>query len=510
MICSVLDYLDKAYAKYPNKTAVVDKNTEYSYLELMEAVKSTASFICKQINTERKPIIVFMENSFEAIASFWGIAYSNNIYVPLDAKLPKERVGRIGDIVHAVGAIWCAKNETYTEIRAEYEQILGCKVYSYSDIKDFSVCETDIIDIKEKIIDTNPLYVVFTSGSTGEPKGVTISHRAVIDFTEEASEAMGFDKNDKFLNQAPFYFDASVPDLFCTVRNCSELHIVPRAFFSFPTKLADYISEKKITQLYWVPSALVTMANLKALNSIKMSSLKRVMFCGEVMPTKQLNMWKNFLPDVVYVNYYGPSETTYASSYYIVDRDFEETEFLPIGKAARNTELLVLSEKNQVINEPNEIGELCIRGSGLSLGYYNNPQKTREVFVQNPTENSFVDLIYKTGDLVHYDDNGYIYYDGRKDQQIKHMGYRIELGEIECNAVAMEGIAKAACIYVADKRIIGCFYEGSASEDEIREYLKEKLPFYMIPEHIEKLRALPMNANGKTDRLDLKRRLESE
>jgi len=507
MIHSVAQYLEKSYEMFPQKEAIFDGDTVINYETFRNSSRRIATGLCRK-NIKRKPVIVLMHNTYKAIISFWGVAYSNNIYVPIDEKLPVDRLKSIGDILEPAVVISCENIDE--EKRTELQELFKCEVVCYDNIIE-TECDNELVDISIKnTLDLDPLYIVFTSGSTGVPKGVTIGHRAAMDFTEEASMVMEFSEKEKFLNQAPFYFDASVPDIYCSVYNAAELHIVPRTYYSFPKKLVDYIEEHEINSLYWVPSALVTVANLKALKPDKLKSLNKIMFCGEVMPVKQLKQWQECVPNAKNVNYYGPSEATYACSYYIIDREFEDSEMLPIGKAAINTDLIILDDEQKVVTESGVIGELCIRGTGLALGYYNNPQKTSEAFVQNPSNTAFPEIIYRTGDLSHYDVNGDICFDGRKDYQIKHMGYRIELGEIECMASGVDGVKKVACVYSEKKNGIACFYEGSIDKSELKASLKSKLPMYMVPEFIFNVRALPMNSNGKTDRIELSRRFENE
>ena len=313
---------------------------------------------------------------------------------------------------------------------------------------------------------------------------------------------MGFDSNERFANEAPFYFDASVPDLYCTLRNCATLFIMEKSLFSFPVKVLEYLRIKKINAIFWVPSALIIVANMRALGVVDISCLKKVMFCGEVMPVKQLNMWRSELKDAVFVNYYGPSEATYASTYYILDREFQNGETLPIGKAALNTGVVVLNEKDELVQD-GQIGELCIKGSGLALGYYNDTERTKESFVQNPINKSFPEIIYRTGDLVRYNMRGEIEYVGRKDFQIKHMGYRIELGEIEMAVLAHENVQNACCLYDEKKQCIVLVYAGDVDEIEMNKFLKESIPRYMLPGLYKKLSIMPINANGKIDRAGL-------
>lgn len=495
MLNSVIEYLKNSYERYPEKTAVVYNDERLNYREFYINVCKIAEGIKANFMAERKPIIVLMKNSIEALEAFWGIALSNNIYVPVDCEVPQQRLNIIISILEPAGVVICEKSDDYLcESKLPVLQFGDLLNQDYND---------EIIQHRLKILDTDPLYILFTSGSTGTPKGVVVSHRAVIDFTEEASETMNFSHEEIFLNQAPFYFDASVPDIFCTVRNGATLHIVDKMMYAFPIKIVDYIEKNKINALFWVPSALIMVANFRVLEKRDLSSLRKIMFCGEVMPAKQLNMWRKVLPNADYVNYYGPSEATYACSYYKIDREFADDEIIPIGRAAINTEILLIDDSGRKVTEFGKIGEIYIRGSGLALGYYNNSEKTYENFVQNPIQSFFPEIVYKTGDLAHYDNNGDIIYDGRIDYQIKHLGYRIELGEIESNTISLENVKQVACVYSEQKDMITCFYSGEIEEELVKRQLKQKLPFYMIPQKFVSMDSLPMNENGKIDRRKL-------
>ena len=500
MLNSVVEYLKNSYEKYPDKSAIVYNNQSESYEELYVHACKVAKWIKRNVNTRRKPILVLMKNSTMALNTFWGIALSGNIYVPIDIDTPQERFEIIISIVEPVCVIICEEVE-------KFKYKLSYDVVFYEELIKERF-ENDIIEDRLKIIDTDPLYILFTSGSTGTPKGVVISHRSIIDFTEETSENMNFSNEEKFLNQAPFYFDASVPDIYCTIRNGATLHIVNKQMYVFPIKVVDYIEKNKINTLFWVPSALILVANSKVLKKRDLSSLKKVMFCGEVMPVKQLNMWREVLEETIFVNFYGPSEATYACSYYVIDREFTVDEVLPIGKAAINTEILLVNDSGEMINVVGEIGEIYVRGSGVALGYYNNLEKTKESFVQNPTHALFPEIVYKTGDLAHYNNEGNIIFDGRADYQIKYLGYRIELGEIESQVNSLKGIRQAACVFYEKEDTIICYYSGDVENVEIKKELKNKLPFYMIPHKILKMDELPMNENGKIDRKKLKEGLQ--
>ena len=503
MVKSVLDYLERSETAHPDKVAVVDTKGSDTYAELADKARRVGTFLYKKGLHLNDVVVVLLGKERSALPAFWGASYAGAVYAPMDCQAPVSRLQLIMEVLHPS----CVLTDEENREKA-LELVPPEKIFLLADACAVESDRERLAAIQKQKIDTDPVYIICTSGSTGVPKGVVISHRAVIDFTEEASETMEFSEKEVFANQAPFYFDASVPDLYCTIRNGATLHIIPEKWFSFPIRVLEYIKENSVNAIFWVPSALIVTANLRALGEVDVTCLKKIMFCGEVMPVKQYNMWKKHVPDAKYVNYYGPSETTYASTYYVISREFRDEEALPIGHAAINTGVLILDEGDRPC-APGETGELCIRGSGVSLGYYNNPEKTAEAFVQNPLTPFYKDIIYRTGDLVKENDRGEIEYVGRKDFQIKHMGYRIELGEIEAAAASVNGLERVCCVYHERKQMIVLLYQGNTDAEKIKIQLKNKLPEYMLPGSITQLDEVPMNANGKIDRKLLKEKYGS-
>ncbi len=496
MIRIITDYLNCSAEKYPDKPAFCDSQRQVTYKQLQqEAYHVAYSLIDRQLF--KKPVLIFMDKTVESISAYMGVAYSGNFYSPLDVEMPSERICKIKETLLPELVI---ASEKYRE---KVEKVFsGIPILYFEEIQKLTIEISRIHHVESQIIDTDILYVLFTSGSTGMPKGVTVSHRSVIAYASWVRSAFGFDETTIFGNQTPFYFSMSVLDIFQTISNGATLYIIPKVLFSFPIRLLEYLDEHKINTIYWVPTALCQVANTRALEKRKPHFLKNVLFAGEVMPAKQLNVWRKMLPHVMYANLFGPTETTDICSYYVLDREILDTESVPIGYACRNTDLMILDEEDRLVSG-HDRGELCVRGTILASGYYRNQEKTAEVFVQNPINSDYPEVIYRTGDLVHMNELGELIYDSRKDFQIKHLGHRIELGEIEAVVTGTEGVERACCLYHSEQKKIVLFYTGTAGEKEIQSAVKKCLPMYMVPAKIVHIGVMPLNANGKIHRIEL-------
>lgn len=499
----VLEWLENTVRQVPEKNAVYDDKGSITYGEYKKKSQAIARKIIdtkefKEI-LEKVPVAVYLEKGLETLVSFMGAAYSGNFYSPIDIDMPKPRVNKLLDILKPQIVI------TTEDLKNRFEEFDYKGSYIiYDEVIPSDTDEAVVSYYTERIIDTDLLYVLFTSGSTGIPKGVSITHRSVIDYIDWVTETFSISSDDRFGNQAPFYFDNSILDIYSCLKTGAALYIIPKKMFFQPVPLLEYIKKHKINTIFWVPSAMIVVSKLKAFKNVNLSdTLKRVLFCGEVMPNKQLNIWRKYLPNVTYANLYGPTEITDACTYYIVDREFSDEEPLPIGIPMKNTEILVLNEKDQLVSG-DEVGELCVRGTSLAAGYYNNPEKTKIAFVQNPLNRAVPEIIYRTGDLVRYNEYGEIVYLSRKDFQIKYLGHRIELGEIETAVSSLENITMCCCLFDDKKEKIVLFIDA----DYKREYIKEKLgklvPEYMIPGRVVYLADMPVNSNGKIDRVKLK------
>ena len=492
---NVLTFLENSSLNYPDKTAVKDNNSEITYKELVINAKRIGTFL-SEYDVRRKPVVVYGNKSVRVLTTFFGIVYAGGFYVLIDPSFPKERVMKIFNVL---------KPSVVITDEDKFDRIRECEYKG--TVLDINSVEKDIDEavlstIRKNALDTDPLYGIFTSGSTGDPKCVVVCHRSVIDFINVFTETFGITDKDVIGNQAPFDFDVSVKDIYSTLKCGATIQIIPKQLFSFPTKLLDYLDDNNVTTLVWAVSALCIVTTLNGFEYKVPSKINKVIFSGEVMPIKHLNLWRKAYPDAMFVNVYGPTEITCNCTYYIVDREYELDETLPMGKAFPNERVFLLDDDDNIITEsqPGTTGEICVSGTAVTMGYYNNPEKTDAAFVQNPLNNKYNEIIYRTGDLGYYNNDGLMCFSSRKDFQIKHMGHRIELGEIDMAINAVDDVVRACCIFHQDANKILGFYEGAADKKTITHVLMQKLPKFMIPQEFIQVESMPITKNGKIDR----------
>lgn len=494
----VLKYLNQIVRKKPDKLAFSDGTRSLTFREVYRYSRSVGSYLHIK-GIYKKPVVVFMHKSPAEVTAFFGVIAGGCFYVPIDEEMPSGRIQLILDNVQSP-LILC--DETTVEKAASF-QVKDCEIALYDEIAQTQIDDEALDDIYRRAIDTDPIYIVFTSGSTGIPKGVAACHRSVIDYIEQLSEALQFNEDTIFGNQTPLYFDACLKELYPTLKFGATTYLIPRNLFSVPVALVEYLNEHKINTICWVVSALTMISAFGTFQIEKPKYLHTVAFGSEVFPIKQFRLWREALPEATFTNLYGPTEGTGMCCFYRVDREFADGEAIPIGRPFPNREILLLTQEGKPAQAGQE-GEICIRGTSLTLGYYNDPLRTAEAFVQNPLNTAYPEVIYKTGDIGRYNEAGELVFVSRKDYQIKHMGHRIELGEVEVNVGMVGGVQMTACIYDAKRVKIVLYYVGELSEKELTEALKGRLPRYMIPNKIIRLEQMPFTANGKIDRVTLK------
>ena len=493
---NILSYLEETSKRLPEKLAFSTGKEGMTFGELQRASASIGSHLSNN-GAYGEPVVIFMDKTPRALAAFFGAIYAGCFYVCLDEKMPEARMRAILDNLAPRFLVCDEKN-------AKKAFALGVEnTYVYGEISNAKICREALLSVRNRQCDTDPIYVVFTSGSTGVPKGVAACHRSVIDYTESLTDAIGFTEDTVFGNQTPLYFDAPLKEIMPTLKLGATTYFIPKVNFSFPVRLIEYLNEYRINTVCWVVSAFVQVSSLGALENNIPRYLTTVCFGSEVFPRKQYELWRRALPKARFFNLYGPTEATGMSCYWAAERELSEDEPIPVGRPFDNTDIILLTDENKQAGE-GESGEICIRGTCLTMGYYNNPEKTAEAFTQNPLNKAYPELIYRTGDIGRYNEYGELCFVCRKDNQIKHMGHRIELGEIEAAALRCEGVRRAACVYDGEGKRIALFYLGECEESALTAALGTYLPRYMLPQIMKKLDVMPLTDNGKTDRRGLK------
>ena len=515
-----------AAQRRPQARAIVAPEGCLTYGEL-EAVSNRLAHMLRQLGCRRGDrVALLMPKSPGAIAAMLGVLKADAAYVPLDPAGPPARLARMLEAcgchsILAAGRAGALLRDVFAAGTLKPRPLLGWldeavaadaelrSSFTAADLRTLPAtplaCENHELDLA---------HILFTSGSTGVPKGVTITHRSVRRFLEWAWQYFGTGPGDRISQHPPLHFDLSTFDIFGTLGAGAELHLTPATLNLLPHKLAQFMRKSRLTQWFSVPSVLNLMAKFDVVRAGDFPELRRVLWCGEVMPTPTLIYWMERVPHARFTNLYGPTEATIASSYFTVPAcPAHQQQAIPIGTACDGEELLILDEMLQPLPD-GATGDLYIRGAGLSPGYWNDPERTRSVFVSLPGGAGAGERVYRTGDLARRGPDGLIYFAGRKDYQIKSRGYRIELGEIETALAALPELRESAVVALQSSGFEGsmicCAYvpawSGRVAAQHLRQRLSAALPAYMLPARWLSLGALPRNANGKVDRAELRQR----
>lgn len=509
-IHNILELLERSAERFPDRPAFGDPEKDISFRELVRKARAAGELLAADVPSE-SPVAFYLEKSVDAVTAMFGAVYAGGFYSFIDVRQPAARAQKVLDVLEPAVLITDEENAEKAEElsfggrRILLKDLLEQAGRTLSGQKEpLPPLSPVLARIRSTMTDTAPLYVNFTSGSTGTPKGVAVCHRSVIEFIAHFAPLFQVTEEDIFGNQAPFDFDVSVKDIYSGLYTGAKVQIIPREYFSNPTQLMDYLCEKKTTILIWAVSAMCFVSIMNALDYRIPETVRAVGFSGEVMPIKQLNVWKKYLPDAMYVNLYGPTEITCNCTYYVLnpEKEYGLEEVIPAGTAFENEKVFLLDEENQEV-DPSDLsgeGEICVGGTCVALGYYRDPERTAAAFVQNPLNDRYPERIYRTGDIGRYDADGNLVYVSRKDFQIKHLGHRIELGEVEADTMARDGVSRACCIYDAKKKRLILFYTGERDKKDLEKELKEILPPFMVPNKTIRLEEMPLNKNGKIDR----------
>ncbi len=524
MTALLQDLVTDRAGRDPDRTALVMDEHRLTYGELEASSNRLARMLAEVGCSRGDRVCLFLPKSPAAIVSMLAVLKADCAYVPIDIASPPARVTRVFESAEPRLVLFAEESaELVGELHEAGAFGTGTAIGAVGDSKSAWPLEPSFTDATWASFDAEPLprantrddvaHLLFTSGSTGLPKGVMITHDNVLHFVEWATSYFGTHEDDRVSGHPPLHFDLSTFDIYGTFLAGAELHLVPASANLLPTKLGDLIRSGELTQWFSVPSTMAHMVKFGVLEpkpggTSAFPSLERVIWCGEVLPTPVLISWMEAIPQATFTNLYGPTEATIASSYYAVPGLPEsETAEIPIGTPCAAEELLVLDEELRAVPE-GEIGDLFIGGVGLSPGYWRDDEKTQAAFLPDPRAPESGARIYRTGDLARVGDGGLVYFLGRADSQIKHRGFRIELGEIEVALNTIDEVSECAVVGVDtsgfEGKAICCAYasaEGASIDvPMLRRRLRKLVPAYMIPAHWLELDELPKNVNGKIDR----------
>lgn len=501
---SAVMLLERAAELFPDNVAVSEEDSCITYRQYREISRAVGTGLLRR--GAPMPVVVYLPKGINALTCYMGTMYAGSPYVPVDVAIPMPRLEKI---IASLAPCFVVTN---VEMAANLDacDTGSAVICMYGELAAERADDGLIAMALDRVVDSDPIYIMFTSGSTGTPKGVTIPHRGIIDYARWVAGTFGFDGSTVMASQAPFYFDNSTFDIYGCLQSGGKLVLTPESLFLFPLKLPQFLEENDITSIFWVPTVMINVANSGALAGCSLPKLKTVAFCGEVMPNKQLNIWRKHLPHCTYANLYGPTEITDVCCYYIVDKPFSDSAPLPIGRACENMRVLILAPDGRQARV-GEQGELCVIGSAVALGYWNAPDLTQKAFVKNPLAGAYPEIMYRTGDLAYMSEDGLIMFLGRRDNQIKLKGNRIELGEIEVAAMCVEGVENACAIFDEDRQEIALFVEtqGTLPKRRFNLELKKYIPQYMLPSNLVAMEKLPHTANDKIDRVYLRSTLKT-
>jgi amino acid adenylation domain-containing protein len=519
--------LTEAAARQPTRPAVASDGCALTYEELDRLSNKVARKLLRLGVAHGDRVGILGPKSAAVVIGVYGALKAGACYVPLDPKAP---AGRLSHIVRDCGAAVLIADEARASQAAALAGAApgppGVVVVSTPGLADrqdwislpsqgAAVVPWTAVDgesgeplPEDRAIETDLAYILYTSGSTGTPKGVMISHRNSLTFVDWAAAAAGLSEQDRVCSPAPLHFDLSVFDIFASCRAAACLTVLPDGASTFPVSIARSIEAEQISVWYSVPSVLALLACYGSLRQLDLSRLRTVIFAGEVFPPKHLARLIAELPHPRYLNWYGPTETNVCTAFE-VPAGWAEARPAPIGKACANTEVFAVTREGCRVSEPDEVGELYVRGPSLMQGYWGQPAKTSEVLVRNPFRAEYDELVYRTGDLVTLGEAGNYAYLGRRDSMVKIRGYRVELGEVEATLYRHPVIREAAVVPVPDE-LLGSRLKAVVTVDgaeltreSVLDHCRRWLPGYMVPEIVEFREALPRTSTGKVDRAGL-------
>ena len=478
-----------------SKTAYTDIDHIVTFADLERLSEAAATWVAQRSEIER-PVAVMGGRNVYTPACYMGVARAGCFYAAMDPEVPHARLEQIMSVTQPKLLI---VDKAHLDIAKTLEGD-----HEIAVMEDVFTTEPDhelVLERETAVTEMSPLYMIFTSGSTGVPKGVLTSHHSMVCYLDSLNAVIGLDDTDVIGNQAPLDYIAAIRDMYLPLMTGATTVMIPKNEFAMPDALFRTLNEYKVTTLCWSAAGLEIPAKLGGFADGRPEFIKRIVFSGSVISNKYLRIWQENLPDVMFVNQYGPTEATASCTYYTLKDVVSDDTVIPIGIPYKHYQILMLThdEETGAYSETpqGEIGEIWVKGPCLAIGYYRAPDQTDKVFKQNPLNNEYPERIYNTGDIGHIGEDGNLYFHGRKDRQIKHMGHRVELAEVEAYALTIDGVTECASLYDKKRQLIYLFYAGPATAKDITISFRADMPAFMVPRKIVQMEDMPHLPNGK-------------
>ena len=503
MASELFDWIRLSAALRGDRIIYESSEASLTFDELDRCSKAVASWVAKTSDIER-PVAVMTSRSVYTPACCMGVARAGCFYAPMDVDMPRARLEQVMSVAAPELLIVDRDHLEIAESIAE-----DCTVALMEDIMKGAADEELVAEREASVTESSPIYMIFTSGSTGKPKGVLTSHRALIGYLDGLNEVISLGEDDVLGNQASFDYIAAIRDMYLPLMTGARTVIIPKNEFAMPGDLFRTLNSHGVTTLCWSCAGIEIPAKLGGFEEGRPEHLRTVVFSGSVISNKYLRIWQENLPEVTFINQYGPTEATASCTYYVLREVVTDDTVIPIGRPYKHYQILLLSadsDNGTYEKTPDgEIGEICVKGPCLATGYYRSQEQTDKVFMQNPLNPDYPEIIYLTGDLGHIGEDGELYFHGRKDRQIKHMGHRVELTEIEAYALSIDGVNECASLYDKSRELIYIFYAGTATAREITLSFRTNMPAFMVPRRLVCLAEMPHLPNGKIAMSDLRK-----
>ncbi len=504
--------VDRVAGSSPDHEAIRSHGRSLTYGELARGSAAVAAALLDAGVGRGDRVALYAPKGVETVTAMYGVLRAGAAYVPIDPKSPVLRAGAIARDCTVSAIVSTADRapgllDALEGHRPRLAILVGdgdASLPGLATVRFDDVVRSGPTEVRIPVIDTDLAYILYTSGSTGVPKGVMLTHRHALTFVEWCASAIGTGPEDRFSNHAPLHFDLSVFDFYVAAFGGATVTVVPEEWAYFGRDLAEFVRRERITVWYSVPSALMVLTRASR-EGDTIPDLRAVVFAGEVYPTKHLRALRTLVPNADLWNLYGPTETNVCTYYPVRDLP-EDDATIPIGRACENTDVFALREDG-TLAAVGEEGELYVRGSAVMQGYWGRPERSAEVLVRDPLRPELPQPVYRTGDLVRLRPDGDYDFLGRRDHQVKSRGYRIELGEIEAalNADPAVEIAVAVAVPHEDwgKAIVAYVVPRDGAEVtalDLKRGAARRLPRHMIPVGVEVRAGLPTTSTGKVDR----------